>query len=181
MRRRLMRLKGLARFGPALSLTVVAGGCAGHQSATTVEKGVVPVTTERVYLATTLACRNLGSAGARFAPLVVRGPAYATTIEPIDSCRRQPYGPTASGVTTSGHWYSYAYDIPVPASGEVRLTPGNQPTATVNAAKFEQSHAATIYYVDCKDYYADCPEGRGFQGRISSIEYFKDDDVQDAP
>jgi hypothetical protein len=146
-----------------------------------VKKGVVPVTTESVYLATTLACHDLGSESARFTPLVVRGPNYIKTIEPIDGCRRQPYGPTPSGVTTSGHWYSYLYDVPIPASGEVQLTPGNQPTAIVNAAKFGRSHAATIYYVNCRDYYADCPGRRGFQGRISLIEYFKDDDVQDAP
>jgi len=141
----------------------------------------VPVMTENVYLATTLACHDLGSESARFTPLVVRGPDYTTTVEPIDGCRRQPYGPTASGVTTSGHWYSYLYNVPLPASGAVQLTPGNQPAATVKAAKFQQSHAATIYYVNCKDYYADCPAGRGFQGRISRIEYFKDDDVQEAP
>jgi hypothetical protein len=142
---------------------------------------VVPATTEYVYLATALARHDLRSESARFTPLVVRGPDYAVTIEPIDLCRKQPSGPSTLGVSTQGHWYSYVYDVPIPASGEVRLTPGNQPTATVDAAKFEASHAATIYYVNCRDYYADCPEGREFQGRISSIEYFKDEDVQDAP
>jgi hypothetical protein len=182
IRRRVVLPNGLALFRLLVSLTVVANGCGGHRSATTVAKGIVPVTTANVYLATSLGCRSLRSESARFTPLVVRGPDYTTTIEPIDGCRRQRYGgPTASGVTTSGHWYSYLYGVPLPASGEVRLTPGNQPTATLNAAKFEQSHAATIYYVNCKDYYADCPEGRGYQGRISLIEYFKDDDVQEAP
>jgi hypothetical protein len=71
--------------------------------------------------------------------------------------------------------------VPIPAHGEVRLTPGNQPTAKLNAARFAASHAATIYYVNCSDYYADCPEGQGFHGRVTEIEYFKDDDVQDAP
>jgi hypothetical protein len=69
----------------------------------------------------------------------------------------------------------------IPASGEVRLTAGNQPTVTVDAAKFGASYAATIYYVNCSDYYADCSRGRGFEGRVSLIEYFKDDDVQGAP
>lgn len=170
----------MLRNGLAPFMLAFASGCGGHQSVTTAEKGVVPVTTESVYLATTLACRNL-SESARFTPLVVRGPGYTTTIEPTDGCRRQAYGPKPFGVTTTGHWYSYLYDVPMPASGQVRLTPGNQPTATVNAPKFGLSHAATIYYVNCRDYYAVCPEGREFQGRISQIEYFKDDDVQDAP
>jgi hypothetical protein len=44
-----------------------------------------------------------------------------------------------------------------------------------------QTTPRTIYYVNCSDYYASCPEGQGFQGRVSSIEYFKDEDVQEAP
>ena len=174
-----MLRNGLAPFILAVA-SASASACGGGESATTTEKGMVPVPTERVYLATTLPCRDV-SKRARFTPLVVRGPAYTTTIEPSDGCRKQAYGPTPQGVTTSGHWYSYLYDVPMPASGEVRLTPGNQPTATVNAPKFGLSHAATIYYVNCRDYYAVCPEGQGFQGRITQIEYFKDDDVQDAP
>ena len=63
----------------------------------------------------------------------------------------------------------------------MRRTPGNQPTATLDAAKLQPSNAATIYYVNCPDYYADCGEGGHFQGRISSIEYFKDEDVSDVP
>jgi hypothetical protein len=165
----------------ALSAAVVVGGCGGHPSASTSQESVVPSTTERVYIATTLACRDLGSESARFIPLMVRGPGYATTIEPTDGCRRQQNGPTPVGATTTGHWYSYVYDVPTRASGELHLTPGNQPSATVNAAKFELSHAATIYYVNCADYYANCPPGRRFQGRITRIEYFKDDDVQAAP
>lgn len=63
----------------------------------------------------------------------------------------------------------------------LRLTPGNQPTATLDAAKLQTTlNAATIYYVNSSDYYADCGEPGGpFQGRISEIEYFKDDDVMD--
>src|SRR5437879_1424795 len=81
--------RALGPFAPALSLTVVASGCGGRESTTSVEEGAIPVTTESVYLATALACRNLGSEDARFTPLVVRGPDYATTIEPIDDCRKQ--------------------------------------------------------------------------------------------
>jgi hypothetical protein len=147
-----------------------------------VQEGVVPATSERVYLATALDCHDLGSERARFTPLVVRDPDYTTTIDPIDTCRKQSSGPETQGVTAAPrHWNSYVYDVPMPARGEVRLTPGNQPTVTLDAARFTADHAATVYYVNCSDYYADCPEGRGFQGRVTSIEYFKDDDVQDAP
>jgi hypothetical protein len=177
-----MLRRAFAPVTPAVFLTVIAGGCGGHRSATTVHEGTVPVRTEPVYLATALACNHLRSGNARFTPLVVRGPDYATTIEPIDGCREQLSGGSSTfGVSTQGHWYSYVYDVPIPADGKVRLTPGNQPTAIVHAARFAASHAATIYYVNCNDYYADCPEGREFRGRITSIEYFKDDDVQDAP
>jgi len=172
----------LASFALALCLTVVAGGCGSHRSATTVEEGAVPATTERVYLATALDCRDIGSESPRFTPLLVRGPGYAMTIEPTDACRKQSSGPETQGAgPPPWHWNSYLYFVPMPAHGEVRLTPGNQPTATVSAARFAGSHAATIYYVNCRDYFADCPERRGFQGRVTSIEYFKDDDVQDAP
>jgi hypothetical protein len=166
----------------ALCLTLVAGGCGGHQSATSVQEGVVPATSERVYLATPLDCNDLGSDSARFTPLVVHDPDYATTIDPIDPCRKQSSGPETQGAEPPPwHWNSYVYDVPMPARGEVQLSPGNQPAVTLNAAKCSADHAATIYYVNCSDYYADCPKGQGFQGRVSSIEYFKDDDVQDAP
>jgi hypothetical protein len=181
MRRRATLRPASARLTLALSFIVIADGCGGHQSESTAQEGRIPVTTEYVYLATALACKNLESEDARFTPLVVSGPDYATTIEPVDDCRKQRSGPSTFGVSTQGHWYSYVYDVPIPASGEVRLTAGNQPTVTIDAAKFGASYAATIYYVNCSDYYADCPRARGFEGRVSLIEYFKDDDVQDAP
>ena len=62
----------------------------------------MPYTSARVFLATALACKNLGSEDARFTPLVVRGPDYATTIEPFDGCRKQ----------RSGIWWSYGYLVP---------------------------------------------------------------------
>ncbi len=143
------------------------------------QQGGVPTTTEPVYLATSLACQ---AESAAFTPLVVRGPNYATTIEPVDACRKQrSRAPTQGASPPRWHWHSYLYEVPIPAQGEVRLSPGNQPTATVYAGRFAASHAATIYYVNCSDYYTDCPEGKGFQGRVSVIEYFKDEDVQDAP
>jgi hypothetical protein len=165
-----------------LSLTVVASGCGDREPTKSGGKGAIPARWERVYLATALACKNLDSQDARFTPLVVRGPDYTTTIEPLDGCRDQTSGPNdAATATPPWHWHSYLYNVPVPTSGQVWLTPGNQPAATVDAAKFNASHAATIYYVNCSDYYTHCPEGRGFQGRVTSIEYFKDDDVTDAP
>jgi hypothetical protein len=156
----------------ALCVAAIAGGCGGHESATTtVRDGVVPSATAWVFLATALACKDLGSEDARFTPLVVRGTDSVTTLVPYDDCRKQ----------RSGTWWSYGYHVPVPPSGQVRLTPGNQPTATLDAAKLQANHAATIYYVNCSDYYADCDQGGLFQGRVSSIEYFKDEDVGDAP
>jgi hypothetical protein len=157
---------------PVLCLVGTAAGCGGHESATTaVHEGVPPAATAGVFLATALACKDRKSEDARFTPLVVRGPNYATTVEPFDGCRKQ----------RSGVWWSYGYTIPVPLSGQVRLTPGNQPTATLDATKFQANHSATIYYVNCPDYYANCGDGGHFQGRISSIEYFKDEDVSEVP
>jgi hypothetical protein len=125
-----------------------------------------------VFLATELSCSDLRSEDDRFTPLVVRGPGYATTIEPFDGCRKQ----------RNSKWWSYGYYVPVPGSGQVRLTPGNQPTATLDTVELQANNAATIYYVNCPDHYTDCGEGgRHFQGRISLIEYFKDDDVSDVP
>jgi hypothetical protein len=170
----------LGFFALALSLTVA--GCRSHKSTTSVGAKAIPATTEPVYLATALACEKLRSDRARFTPLVVRGPGYSTTIQPSDGCRQQSSGPETQGASRPPwHWASYLYEVPMPASGRVRLTPGNQPAVTVDATKFEASHAATIYYVNCTDYYSDCPAGRGFQGRVTSIEYFKDEDVQEAP
>lgn len=158
-------------LGPALCAAAIAGGCGGHGSAvTTVEDGTVPATTVRVFLATTLACEKLGDDDARFTPLVVRGPGYATTLDPYDGCRKQRFV----------HWWSYAYSVPVPRSGRVRLSPGNQPTATLDAVKLRENYAATIYYVNCADYDTHCPDGQHVRGRMTRIEYFKDDDVMDA-
>jgi hypothetical protein len=173
------------RNAPALvafALSLVAGGCGGHRSAATVHEGAVPARAQLVYLATALACRNLGSDSARFTPLVVRGADYTTTIDPIDACRTQSSGPDdAQGAgPPPWHWNSYVYYVPMRAHGEVSLTPGNQPTVTLDAARFASSHGATIYYVNCSDYYARCPERPGFQGRVARVEYFKDDDVRDA-
>jgi hypothetical protein len=119
-----------------------------------------------VFLATTLPCKAVRSDGAHFTPLVVRGPGYTTTIKPQEGCRKQ-----------RGPWRSYVYNVPMPLSGLVHLTPGNQPTATLSASKAQPNRSATIYYVNCADYYSACPKRGGFVGRIASFEYFKDEDV----
>jgi hypothetical protein len=160
--------------GLAAALIAAASGCGATDHtrvAVTQETGVPPSSTVHVFLATGLPCKRLGADPARFAPLVIRGPGYTTTIDPYDGCRKQRSVP----------WWSYGYAVPVPRSGRVRLTPGNQPTATLDATKLRADQAATIYYVDCVAYYSHCGKGRHFQGRIRSIEYFKDDDVSDVP
>jgi len=182
MPRRLTLRSALVPLTLALSVSVVASGRGGHRLANTGHKGIVPARAQLVYLATALDCRHLASERARFTPLVVRGPDYTTTIDPIDACRTQSSGPddTQGAGPPPWHWNSYVYYVPMRAHGKVRLTPGNQPTVTLNAARFAASRGATVYYVNCSDYYARCPERPGFQGRIARIEYFKDDDVKDA-
>ena len=151
----------------ALFLVAIAGGCGSHGSGTpNTHEGAPPPTSALVFLATALPCKAAESGDAHFTPLVVRGPGYTTTIMPQEGCREQPRG-----------WRSYVYDVPVPESGQVKLTPGNQPTATLSAAKAQVNRAATIYYVNCAAYYSVCPKGDDFVGRIRSIEYFKDEDV----
>jgi hypothetical protein len=75
---------------------------------------------------------------------------------------------------TAGGWRSYVYDVPMPRSGQVYLTPGNQPTATLSASKSHVNHAATIYYANCGEGFSVCSKGGGW---ISSIEYFRDEDL----
>ena len=154
----------------AFSIAAILAGCGSDGSATTSAREKVPSTTALVFLATALPCKDVRSDGPHFTPLVVHGPNYSATIDPFDGCREQP-----------GGWRSYAYAVPMPPSGDVHLTPGDQRTATLHAAKVQANRAATIYYVNCPDYYASCPDVGRFDGRISSIEYFKDEDVRNAP
>ena len=136
-------LRGALAITPvALVLIGIAGGCGGHESRTPqVREGVLPPTSVLVFLATTLPCKAVRSDGAHFTPLVVRGPGYTTTIKPEEGCRKQ-----------RGPWHSYVYDVPMPLSGLVHITPGNQPTATLSASKAQPNQSATIYYVNCTDY-----------------------------
>ena len=102
---------------------------------------------------------HVGFKGVSFAPAVVRGPGYRTTIEPTDDCRAQEI------------WNSYLYNVPTPASGSVRITPGSEPTATLDAAKLTKAGAATVYYAR---------QGEGSY-QVSVIEYRKTEDVAAAP
>jgi hypothetical protein len=152
-----------SRFWAACLLTVgvFAVGCGGDVSAsTTAQEGTVPATTERVYLATPLACSFVGTdpaQGTEFTPLEIRGPGYSTTIEPTEGCREHRA------------FTSYVYDVPAPASGRVEITPGNQPTATLDAAKLTRSGIATVFY------------GHEGQGEWRVTVYAKDEEVRDAP
>ena len=137
-----------------LAVALFAVGCGGGDSAST---GTVPATTQRVYLATALACSFLGTdraKGAEFTPLEIRGRGYSTTIEPTQGCREQRI------------FNSYVYDVPAPASSKVEITPGNQPTATLDAAKLTRSGVATVFYGH---------EGEG-KYRVTMITYAKDDE-----
>lgn len=97
-------------------------------------KNAVPTSTHRVYLATALACSNLNSDSARFTPLKVSGSGYSTTIKPVEDCKELAI------------FTSYVYDVPMLAAGEVRITPGNQPATTLDAAKVASGGAATVFY-----------------------------------
>ena len=124
-------------------------------------EGTVPSTTQRVYLATALACRYLETdqgEGVSFTPLAVEGEGYSTTIQPTEDCREQRI------------FNSYVYDVPAPESGRVRITPRNQPTATLNAAKLSRSGVATVFYAR---------KGAG-NYQVTVITYKKDEDVKDA-
>lgn len=81
------------------------------------------------------------------------------TVEPVDDCREQKI------------FNSYVYDVPMPASGEVKITPGNQPPATIEAAKATASGAVTVYYAR---------KGEG-QYEVTVTEYDKAENVKDAP
>ena len=97
---------------------------------------------------------------ARFTPLKVSGPGgYSVTVKPVDDCREQMI------------FNSYAYDVPMPATGSVKITPGNQPTATLDAAKATTSGATTVFYAR---------KGEG-KFKVTVTEYKKSDDVKDAP
>jgi hypothetical protein len=148
-----------------VTAAVLMSGCGSGGSGsttTTAAHGSVPSTTQRVYLATALACQYLGTdqgQGVVFKPLKVKGRGYSITIDPTDDCREQRI------------FNSYLYEVPTPTSGNVRITPGNQPPAVLDAAKLTKSGVATVFYA------------RKGEGRyaVTVITYRKDEEVKDAP
>ena len=80
-----------------------------------------------------------------FAPLAVAGPGYTTTVRPTRGCKE---------VKTGGIWMTYfVYDVPMPDKGTVRVTPGDQPTAELDAVKvatktgvIHGTHGVTVVY-----------------------------------
>jgi hypothetical protein len=57
--------------------------------------------------------------------------------------------------------------VPIPKSGKVQITPGNQSTVALDARKLTQSGAATVYYTrfGAGDY------------RVTVVKYAKTGDV----
>src|SRR4051812_2986441 len=87
--------------------------------------GEVPSNTQKVYLATALACdltqidpdAAKENADVAFTPLGVKGNGFRTEVEPFDPCREQKV------------FNTYGYDVPIPSTGTVTVAPGNQPPA----------------------------------------------------
>jgi hypothetical protein len=100
--------------------------------------GTVPTTTQRVYLAIDpwTACLTLDE---MFIPLQVAGPGYTTTVEPSGACRLHKRN-------GQGSYNTYVYDVPMPDSGKVTVTPGNQPAAELRAAMAARRNGATGVY-----------------------------------
>ena len=100
--------------------------------------GTVPTTTQRVYLTIDpwTACLTLDE---MFIPLQVAGPGYTTTVEPTGDCRVHKRN-------GQGSYNTYVFDVPMPDSGKVTVTPGNQPAAELRAAMAARSNGATAMY-----------------------------------
>jgi hypothetical protein len=125
----------------------------------TEDASLVPITMRRVYLAVALAC-SIKDTGADFVPLKVEGPARnVVTVTPVDGCREQAI------------FSSYVYDIPVPLTGAVRITPGNQPAAEIDATAFAGDGSVTVFYAR---------KGAGTYA-VSVLRPGKDDAVKNAP
>ena len=152
--------KSLGLVLVAVTLAACSGGGTPPAAAPPSSDGPAqsPPPTQRVYLATALACSNVDGQSARFTPLKVEGDGYSTTVEPVEECKELQI------------FNSCVYDVPVPSSGEIRLTPGNQQTATLDAAQLSATGVVTIFY-------ARKGEGR-FE--VSEVTYEKDEAVQPA-
>jgi hypothetical protein len=166
-----MQARGLATM--ALGAVVIMGGCGGGGAASSVASkvtppasssapptttGDVPAKTQKVYLATAIACSKLGNEDVTFTPLLVKGDGWTATVQPTHDCRELAM------------WNSYVYDVPMPKSGMVTITPGDQGSATLNAKKVSRAGAVTVFYAR---------EGAG-DYRVSVITYKKDADVKGA-
>ncbi len=147
----------------AATLLLGVAGCSGSDYGLAPEASTpsvaAPTTTQRVYLATALACSKLEGQSAQFTPLKVAGPGgYSVTVQPAQDCKEQQI------------FNSYVYDVPMPPTGTVTITPGNQPVATVDASKASSSGAVTVFYAR---------EGEG-KFKVTTTSYSKDDAVSGA-
>jgi len=117
-------------FGLAVVVTVVAVlGLAAN-----LIPSAVPKTKQRVLLQITPIPLPLDEHAA-FAPLEVYGPGgYSVTLQPAEGGSDHPGRDR------------YAYDVPMPNSGVVRLTPGNQTTVALDAAVVTEAGGVTVYY-----------------------------------
>lgn len=133
---RLMQAQLAVRAVTVIAVIMLGTSCSGSSTNTesSAPAAQVPTTTKRVYLATALACSKLEGQSARFTPLKVSGPGYSTEITPVEDCKELAM------------FNSYVYDVPMPASGSVTITPGNQPATTLDATKVASANGMTVFY-----------------------------------
>lgn len=67
-------------------------------------------------------------------PWKVSGPGYSTEIKSVEDCKELAM------------FNSHVYDVPMPASGAVTVTPGNQLAVTLDAAQVASGGAATVFH-----------------------------------
>lgn len=150
----MLRVMGV---GAVVLIGLVAGCSGGSSSDAGASSGAVPTETRTVYLATALACSKLKDYSTRFDPLKVEGEGYRTTVKPKQGC-----------VENAG-FNSYVYEVPASGSGPIKVTPGNQPSATLEATDFEAGAVTVFYAVDSGDSF-----------KVSVIRPGKDDAVSSA-
>ena len=132
-----MRPRAAAGIAIVLASVAVLTGCTSPSpkpTATPVTTGIVPATTQEVVVVTPLACKDLSSSKATFAPLKVQGPGYSTTVQPTQGCKNH------------GAVSTLVYSVPMRASGAVTVTPGNQSGPKLNAALVAKQQGRTVYY-----------------------------------
>jgi hypothetical protein len=116
----------------ALAMTLALGACSADETPPAEPKsdGDVPTETVPVYLATALACRYLDREDVSFAPLVVEGPGYSTTVEPSEDCAEQSM------------FNTYVFDVPMPASGDGYSGRGSRRAPPRSATRKESVRSA---------------------------------------